>query len=92
MKVVGLSALRTSHLYPQEIFLVPVSVTGWVHPRGHSEAGGIMSMGNTNDIIGNRIHDLPGSTAVLLHAALRVLRNNIQNLFKFQLQNPQSEF
>jgi hypothetical protein len=64
MMAVRLSALRTGRPYPQEIFLVLISVRGWVDPQGQSAAGRIMSMKNSSDTIGNRTHDLLACSTV----------------------------
>jgi hypothetical protein len=68
MKVVRLTVLRTGRLYPQEIFQVLISVRGCL-PQGHSAAGRIISMKNSNGTVGNRSRDFPVCSTV--HQPLR---------------------
>jgi hypothetical protein len=60
MKVARLSALHTGRLYPRKYSWY----SSLSQPQGHSAAGRIMSMKNSNDTIGNLSRDFPVCSAV----------------------------
>jgi len=66
MKVVRLSAVRTGRLNPPGKIPSTHFCYNLSRPQGHSAAGRIMSMKNSNDTIGNRTRDLPNYQICIL--------------------------
>ena len=64
MRVVRLSALRTGRLYPTGNTPGTHICKRLSRTNGHSAAGRIMSMKNSNETIGDRTRDLPACSAV----------------------------
>jgi hypothetical protein len=61
---VRLSALRDGRPLPPGRFLVLISVKRLSRPQGHRAAGKIRSIEKSNELIGNRIRDLPACSSV----------------------------
>ena len=82
MKVVRLSALSTSRLYPPGNIPGTHFCYGLSQPQGQSATGRIMSMKNSNDTIGNRTRDLPALSAVPQSTVpLRTLKCILENIY-----------
>jgi hypothetical protein len=83
-KVERLSAIRTGRLYPQEIYLVLISVRGWADRRVNSAAGRIMSM--------NKSQLIEPATIQLVAQCLTQLRRRVSHEGEAPMRNENVHF
>jgi hypothetical protein len=83
---VRLLALCVNRQLPAGRFLVLISVSGWVDPRGIVRLEGLGKLKKSNDLIGNRIRDLPPCSIVPQPITI-LLPRSAKSLQKFYVEN-----